>query len=257
MMEKFANRVGRVAVSPTMVVLAEAEKLRARGVDVVDFGPGEPDFPTPAHIKQAAIEALERNRTKYTPTAGIAPLREAVCRWHAQQLGSSYEPSESIICVGGKHALYNAVMALIQEGDEVLIRQPLGRGVNEPRLLGLDFPYQPGFLALAQAAVQRCRPHPALVRLVGLVLHERDERRNDERGATQTERRYLIAEGFPGAARHDGERVPSREDVLDDLVLAGTPNAHAEGAQRPGERAVLCFFHARNWWRRRESNPRP
>jgi len=124
MMEKFANRVGRVAVSPTMVVLAEAEKLRARGVDVVDFGPGEPDFPTPAHIKQAAIEALERNRTKYTPTAGIAPLREAVCRWHAQQLGSSYEPSESIICVGGKHALYNAVMALIQEGDEVLIPSP-------------------------------------------------------------------------------------------------------------------------------------
>ena len=123
-MEKFADRVGRVAVSPTMVVLAEAEKLRAQGVDVVDFGPGEPDFPTPAHIKQAAIEALERNRTKYTPTAGIAPLREAVCRWHAQQLGSSYEPSESIICVGGKHALYNAVMALIQAGDEVLIPSP-------------------------------------------------------------------------------------------------------------------------------------
>jgi aspartate aminotransferase len=107
-----------------MVVLAEAEKLRARGVDVVDFGPGEPDFPTPAHIKEAAIEALERNRTKYTPTAGIGPLREAVCRWHAQQLGSSYEPGESIICVGGKHAIYNAVMALIQEGDEVLIPSP-------------------------------------------------------------------------------------------------------------------------------------
>ena len=124
MTQRFADRIGRVAVSPTMAVLVEAEKLRARGLDVVDFGPGEPDFPTPAHIKEAAIEALERNRTKYTPTAGIAPLREAVCRWHAQQLGSSYEPAESIICVGGKHALYNAVMALIQEGDEVLIPSP-------------------------------------------------------------------------------------------------------------------------------------
>ncbi len=124
MTERFANRINRIAVSPTMAVLVEAEKLRARGLDVVDFGPGEPDFPTPDHIKEAAIEALERNRTKYTPTAGIAPLREAVCRWHAQQLGSSYEPSECIICVGGKHAIYNAVMALIEEGDEVLIPSP-------------------------------------------------------------------------------------------------------------------------------------
>src|SRR4029077_5814442 len=124
MNERFASRVDRITVSPTMVVLAEAEKLRARGLDVVDFGPGEPDFPTPIHIKAAAIDALARNRTKYTPTAGIAPLREAVSRWHAQQLGSSYEPGESIVCVGGKHAIYNAVMALVQEGDEVLIPSP-------------------------------------------------------------------------------------------------------------------------------------
>ena len=108
-----------------MAVLVEAEKLRARGLDVVDFGLGEPDFPTPAHIKEAAIDALDQNRTKYTATVGIAPLREAVCRWHAQQLGSSYEPGESIICVGGKHAIYNAVSALIQEGDEVLIPSPI------------------------------------------------------------------------------------------------------------------------------------
>src|ERR1700739_3039048 len=124
MTERFASRVNRVVPSPTMAVLVEAEKLRARGLDVVDFGPGEPDFPTPAHIKEAAIDALERNRTQYTAPAGIAPLREGVCRWHAQQLGSSYEPGESLICVGGKHAIYNAVMALIQEGDEVLIPSP-------------------------------------------------------------------------------------------------------------------------------------
>src|SRR5580700_10192810 len=124
MTERLADRINRIAVSPTMAVLVEAERLRARGLDVVDFGPGEPDFPTPAHIKEAAIDALEKNRTKYTATDGITTLREAVCRWHAQQLGSSYEPGESIICVGGKHAIYNAVSALIQEGDEVLIPSP-------------------------------------------------------------------------------------------------------------------------------------
>ncbi len=81
---RLANRVNRISVSPTLAVLMEAEKLKARGVDVVDFGPGEPDFPTPEHIKEAAIEALRQNQTKYTPTAGIAPLREAVCNWHAR-----------------------------------------------------------------------------------------------------------------------------------------------------------------------------
>jgi aspartate aminotransferase len=121
---RFANRVNRISVSPTAAVLAEAERLKARGVDVVDFGPGEPDFPTPDHIKQAAVEALRQNRTKYTPTAGIAPLREAVCRWHAENLGSSYEPGECILSVGGKHAIFNAVSALVQEGDEVIIPSP-------------------------------------------------------------------------------------------------------------------------------------
>jgi aspartate aminotransferase len=121
---RLANRVNRISVSPTAAVLAEAERLKARGVDVVDFGPGEPDFPTPEHIKQAAVEALRQNRTKYTPTAGIAPLREAVCRWHAENLGSSYEPAECVLSVGGKHAIYNAVSALVQEGDEVIIPAP-------------------------------------------------------------------------------------------------------------------------------------
>jgi aspartate aminotransferase len=121
---RFTDRVSRISVSPTLNVLMDAERLRARGEDVVDFGPGEPDFPTPDNIKHAAIEALARNRTKYTPTIGIAPLREVVCRWHGEQLGSSYEPSECLITMGGKHALYNAVSALIQEGDEVLIPAP-------------------------------------------------------------------------------------------------------------------------------------
>src|ERR1700689_2912993 len=93
---RIADRLNRISVSPTMAVLAAAEKLKAEGIDVADFGPGEPDFPTPDHIKKAAIKALDENRTKYTAAAGIAPLRQAICDWHATQLGSPYQPGGSI-----------------------------------------------------------------------------------------------------------------------------------------------------------------
>ena len=121
---ELADRVNRISVSQTMMVLQEAERYKARGVDVADFGPGEPDFPTPDNIKLAAIKALEENRTKYTATPGIAPLRQAVCDWHAAQLGSSYQITECIVTSGGKHAIYNAACALLNSGDEVVIPAP-------------------------------------------------------------------------------------------------------------------------------------
>jgi aspartate aminotransferase len=119
-----SDRVNRISVSPTMAVLQAAEQLKAKGVDVADFGPGEPDFPTPDHIKRAAIKALEENRTKYTATPGIAPLRQAICDWHTAELGSSYQPAESIVTSGGKHAIFNAVCSLVNPGDEVIIAAP-------------------------------------------------------------------------------------------------------------------------------------
>ena len=121
---QLADRVNRIAVSPTMAVMAAAEQLKAKGVDVADFGAGEPDFPTPEHIKRAAIKALDENKTKYTATPGIAPLRQAICDWHAAQLGSSYQPAECIVTVGGKHAIFNAVCSLVNSGDEVVIPAP-------------------------------------------------------------------------------------------------------------------------------------
>ena len=101
-----------------MAVLQEAEKYKAKGVDVVDFGPGEPDFPTPDHIKRAAIKALEENRTKYTATPGIAPLRAGDLRLARGESGSSpaYQPAECIVTSGGKHAIFNAVCALVERG---------------------------------------------------------------------------------------------------------------------------------------------
>jgi aspartate aminotransferase len=121
---KLTDRINRIQVSPTSAVIAAADQLKAKGVDIADFGPGEPDFPTPDHIKQAAIEAIHGNKTKYTPTGGIMPLREAICAWHKRELKSNYEPKECIVSVGGKHAIYNVASVLVQAGDEVLIPAP-------------------------------------------------------------------------------------------------------------------------------------
>jgi aspartate aminotransferase len=119
-----AERISHISVSSTMKVSADAEKLRAEGVDVVDFGAGEPDFPTPDNIKQAAIAALAANFTKYTPAGGTAELKKAVCDRHAADFGTAYKPNECLITVGGKHVIFNLIQALINPGDEVVIPVP-------------------------------------------------------------------------------------------------------------------------------------
>jgi aspartate aminotransferase len=119
-----ADRISLISASSTMKVAAEAERLRAEGVDVVDFGAGEPDFPTPDNIKQAAIRALSENFTKYTAVSGTAELKSAVCEYHRRQFGTDYKPSECLITVGGKHIIFNAMQALINPGDEVVIPVP-------------------------------------------------------------------------------------------------------------------------------------
>lgn len=121
---ELTNRINRIQISPTSAVIGAAEQLKAKGVDVADFGPGEPDFPTPDHIKKAAIRAIEENRTKYTPTGGIMLLREAIVNWHNRELGSSYTGKECVVNVGGKHSIFNIVCVLIQNGDEVIVPAP-------------------------------------------------------------------------------------------------------------------------------------
>jgi aspartate aminotransferase len=121
---QLTERINRIQISPTSAVIAEAEKLKSKGIDIADFGPGEPDFPTPDHIKQAAIGAIEKNNTKYTATGGIMPLREAICAWHKRELHSSYEAKECVVNVGGKHSIFNVVSILVQQGDEVIIPVP-------------------------------------------------------------------------------------------------------------------------------------
>jgi len=121
---QLTERINRIQISPTAAVITEADRLKSQGVDIADFGPGEPDFPTPEHIKKAAIRAIEENKTKYTPTGGIMPLREAICAWHKRELGSNYEPKECVVTVGGKHGIFNVMSVLVQAGDEVIIPAP-------------------------------------------------------------------------------------------------------------------------------------
>jgi aspartate aminotransferase len=120
----FADRIGRIEVSATMAITAAALKLKSEGVNLADFGAGEPHFSTPRHIKDAAIEAIEKNFTRYTNVAGVPEVREAVVDRHACDFGSNYTPDECVFTTGGKLALFNAIQVLVDHGDEVILPVP-------------------------------------------------------------------------------------------------------------------------------------
>jgi aspartate aminotransferase len=120
----FTDRIGRIEVSATMAVAAEAAKLRAQGANLVDFGAGEPHFPTPRHIKDAAIAAIDANFSRYTVVPGIPDVRKAIVDRHAADFGSDYAIDEAIFTTGGKLALFNAIQILVDHGDEVILPVP-------------------------------------------------------------------------------------------------------------------------------------
>jgi aspartate aminotransferase len=120
----FADRIGRIEVSATMAVAAEAAKLRAQGANLVDFGAGEPHFNTPRHIKDAAIAAIDANFTRYTVVPGIPDVRKAIVERHATDFASDYALDEAIFTTGGKLALFNTIQVLVDHGDEVILPVP-------------------------------------------------------------------------------------------------------------------------------------
>jgi aspartate aminotransferase len=120
----FAQRLASVAPSATLKAAAEAERLRRAGHKVVDFTAGEPDFPTPEHVKAAGKAAIDANFTRYTPAAGIPELREAICSRYKGQYGVDITAAEVLMTAGGKQALFNAALALFDEGDEVITHAP-------------------------------------------------------------------------------------------------------------------------------------
>ena len=120
----FSDRIHRIEVSATMAVTAEAARLKAEGIHLVDFGAGEPHFSTPRHIKDAAIAAIEGNFTRYTAVPGIPDVRKAIVERHTADFGTNYTPEEAVFTTGGKLAIFNAIQVLVDHGDEVIVPVP-------------------------------------------------------------------------------------------------------------------------------------
>jgi aspartate aminotransferase len=119
-----AQRVKEMSASSTLAVVQKADALRRSGKDVIDLGAGEPDFNTPDHIKNAAHLAIDENFTRYTPTAGIKEIKEAIVNYIALETSTRYELSEVVVSAGGKQTIFNAILTLINPGDEVLLPAP-------------------------------------------------------------------------------------------------------------------------------------
>jgi aspartate aminotransferase len=161
---KLADRTTRIAGSPTMKVTATVDRLRRSGIEVIDFGAGEPDFPTPNPVKAAAHDALDHDFTKYTPAAGIAELKRAVADRYRADYGVDYTDSEVIITAGGKQALYNTALTLFGPGDEVITHAPYWPTLTEQIRMAEATPVlvrthrEDGFAIHAQALLDAVTP---------------------------------------------------------------------------------------------------
>ena len=180
----FAARMARVAPSPTLKVAAEADRLRRAGVDVVDFGAGEPDFQTPKNVLEAAHRAIDAGFTKYTPSAGAADVREAVVFRAREDYGVPYTTAETIVSAGAKQALYNAAVVLFDDGDEVITHSPFWPTIVDQVLLCGATPVlargrrERGFVVEADEILDRVTPKTKAIILnspcnpTGAVMHE-------------------------------------------------------------------------------------
>jgi len=168
-MNQLSRRSRLIKPSVTLAIAAKAGKLRSEGIDIINFSAGEPDFDTPASIKQAAIDALARGMTKYTDVRGIEPLRAAVAEKYRREYGLAYSKDDVLVSCGAKHALYNVIQAIIDEGDEVLIPAPFWVSYadiavlagGKPRLVHSD--ESTGFRISAEALEAALTPATRLV----------------------------------------------------------------------------------------------
>jgi aspartate aminotransferase len=160
----FAQRLAQVSASATLKVAAEAERLRRAGHSVVDFSAGEPDFPTPEHVKAAGKAAIDANFTRYTASQGILELRQAICDRYRNQYGVEVTPAEVLMTAGGKQALFNAALALIDPGDEVITHSPYWPTIPEQvKLVGgvpviVQTSAADGFAVHAEAIINAITP---------------------------------------------------------------------------------------------------
>jgi aspartate aminotransferase len=232
---KLAERISRISVSKTMAVMEAAIKLRDQGIDVVDFGPGEPDFPTPENIKAAAKRALDENFTKYTAIGGIKELKKAIIEKHAREFGSKYDMSECVVNMGGKHALFNIFAAVVEEGDDVIIPTPywvtfgdIARYVNANPIF-LATKESDGFRLTAQALERALTPKTRMVVVnspnnpSGAVLDDDEFGRIAELCAKKDV--LLLSDECYSHFLYDGRKpfsIASRTDLKRHIIIAGS-----------------------------------
>lgn len=130
-MSFLAQALTRVKPSATIAVTQKARDLKAQGREVVSLSVGEPDFDTPEHIREAGKRAIDRGETRYTPVLGIPELREAVAQKFQRENGLAYKSSDTIVATGGKHILFNAFLATLNPGDEVIVTAPFGSAIRK------------------------------------------------------------------------------------------------------------------------------
>ncbi len=136
--------------SPTMAIDSKAKEMKSQGLDVVGFGAGEPDFDTPVHIREAAIKAINEGHTRYTPASGTLELKEAICEKFKADNGLEYNPQQIVVSNGAKHSLFNALAAVLNPGDEVIIPSPYW--VSHPELVKLN----DGIPVTVETSVNNC-----------------------------------------------------------------------------------------------------
>lgn len=246
-MPRLADRIRRIAESPMMKVTATVDRMRRAGIDVIDLGAGEPDFPTPDPIKAAAHAAIDQNFSKYTPVGGFAELKRAICDRYRADYGVDYSESEVIVSAGGKQALYNTALALFGPGDEVITHAPYWPTLTEQVKLAEATPVvvrtrpEDGFAIRATAILGAVTP-----RTRGIIVNSPC----NPTGALISESDFrAIAEA---AARHDIWLVVDLcyENLIYDAIPHNLP-AVAAGACR--NLTVLCGSaskaHAMTGWR--------
>jgi aspartate aminotransferase len=243
----FSDRIGRIEISATMAVTAEAAKLRAQGAKLVDFGAGEPHFATPQHIKDAAIEAIQKNFTKYTVVSGVPELRQAIVDRHAADFGSSYTPDEAIFSTGGKLAIFNAIQVLVDHGDEVIVPVPYWVSYKDivqyagANCVYVEAPEGEGFRITAEAIERAITPKTKAIILnspsnpSGAVVSpadlERIVRLANERGIWLLLDECYVYLQYTGALVSGGSFIDAKEHVV---VLGSLSKTYAMTGWRAG-----------------------
>jgi aspartate aminotransferase len=243
----FSERIGRIEISATMAVTAEAAKLRAQGAKLVDFGAGEPHFATPQHIKDAAIEAIQKNFTKYTMVSGIPELRQAIVERHAADFGSSYTPEEAIFSTGGKLAIFNAIQVLVDHGDEVIVPVPYWVSYKDivqyagAKCVFVEAPETENFIITAEAIERAITPKTKAIILnspsnpSGAVVSPKDLERivhlAHERGIWLLLDECYVYLQYTGALASGGSFTDAKEHVV---VLGSLSKTYAMTGWRAG-----------------------